>query len=254
MATVIDAAAGWMCTEGASLIADATSPGKGSVPDLHATIYVCEAHRIAAEATITAAGYRPDINPAPPAHRSNPWPCGHVTAFETAAAEALIRAAAEHGSKVTHYAKSSMGHALCGADYPRNIAVWKKADTTCPRCLGLLAAVTPPTSIRTGIQLAETDLGSVVTNLSIWEGRGDWSTFREKARQESGARALAQLGDVIEALTDWRDALSTALPAFAPAAEDDQADAEAVALTAEGPYRRHDDRGGRWAAHTRPEA
>ncbi len=128
-------------------------------------------------------------------------------------------------SIVTHYAKSSMGDALCGAQWPDGgITAWKD-DTTCPRCLALLAAIVPPTSIRTGIRRAETDLASVVTNLSVWEGRGGLATCGQ-ARQECGARALAQLGDVIEALTDWRDALSSALVAFAPRAEDVQADAE----------------------------
>jgi hypothetical protein len=92
MTTVIDTTAGWTCDTGASLIADATSPGRGRLPDLHAVIYVCEAHRADAEARIAAAGYRPDTNPAPPSHRWNPWPCGHITAYEAAAADGLAAA------------------------------------------------------------------------------------------------------------------------------------------------------------------
>jgi hypothetical protein len=90
--TVVDAHTGWTCPAGASLIADANSPGKGSLPDLNGVIYVCPDHRDDAEARITAAGYNPDVQPAPPGHRWDPWPCGHITAYSQAAADALTAA------------------------------------------------------------------------------------------------------------------------------------------------------------------
>jgi hypothetical protein len=80
---VVDGHAGWKCDTGASLISDANSPGKGALPDLNGVIYVCPDHRADAEARITAAGYDADTRPAPPGHKWNPWPCGHVTAYST---------------------------------------------------------------------------------------------------------------------------------------------------------------------------
>lgn len=89
MTTPIDMATGWSCTTGASLIAEACSPGTGSLPRLHAVIYVCQAHRADAEARITAAGYTPDVEDAPPSHRWDPWACGHITVYEEMAAARL---------------------------------------------------------------------------------------------------------------------------------------------------------------------
>lgn len=86
---VIDKHTGWTCETGASLLAAAESPGKGRLPDLNATIYVCADHQAEAEALITAAGYDAATEPAPPGHRWNPWPCGTVTAHSTEAADAL---------------------------------------------------------------------------------------------------------------------------------------------------------------------
>ncbi|MDX2973473.1 MULTISPECIES: hypothetical protein [Actinomycetes] len=86
---VIDKHTGWTCETGASLIASANSPGKGTLPDLNASIYVCADHRAEAEALITAAGYDPETDPAPPGHKWNPWPCGTITAHSTEAADAL---------------------------------------------------------------------------------------------------------------------------------------------------------------------
>ena len=93
-----DADAGWTCGAGASLIAEATSPGRGRLPHVHAVIYVCQAHRAAAEQRITAAGYRPGVDPAPASHHYDPWPCGHITAYETDAADRLTAAAASAAS------------------------------------------------------------------------------------------------------------------------------------------------------------
>lgn len=86
---VIDKHTGWTCETGASLLANANSPGNGSLPDLNAVIYVCADHQTDAEARITAAGYDADTEPAPPSHQWNPWPCGHITAYRTEAADAL---------------------------------------------------------------------------------------------------------------------------------------------------------------------
>jgi hypothetical protein len=45
---------------------------------------------------------------------------------------------AEGTLKRRHYAKSSMGDALCGAEYPDGMITAWEDDTTCPRCLYLL--------------------------------------------------------------------------------------------------------------------
>lgn len=93
-----DGHTGWTCDTGASLIADANSPGKGTLPDLNAVIYVCPDHRADAEDRITAAGYDADTNPAPPSHKWDPWPCGHVTAYN-ADALAGLSASGDGGEK-----------------------------------------------------------------------------------------------------------------------------------------------------------
>jgi hypothetical protein len=87
--TVVDTHTGWTCPEGASLISAAMTPGPGRLGTYHGCIYVCSEHRAAAEARITAAGYTPDVDPAPAGHRWNPWPCGHITAHSNAASHAL---------------------------------------------------------------------------------------------------------------------------------------------------------------------
>ncbi|MFJ6481174.1 hypothetical protein ACIQK6_13775 [Streptomyces sp. NPDC091682] len=84
-----DGHAGWECTAGASLHVEATTPGPGCLGTLHGVIYVCPEHRAAAEERVQAGGYGPEVNPAPPSHRWDPWPCGHVTAYKTAALTAL---------------------------------------------------------------------------------------------------------------------------------------------------------------------
>lgn len=78
---VADRHAGWDCIAGASLMANAESPGAGRIPNLHGVIYVCADHQADAEARITAAGYTPSVEDSPPGHRWDPWPCGHVTAY-----------------------------------------------------------------------------------------------------------------------------------------------------------------------------
>lgn len=78
---VTDGHAGWDCPNGASLLAAVTGPGRGTLPAHHGVIYVCPDHQAQAEARITAAGHQPDTDPAPPGHRSDPWPCGHITTY-----------------------------------------------------------------------------------------------------------------------------------------------------------------------------
>ncbi|MFE6461557.1 hypothetical protein ACFVP0_29365 [Streptomyces cinereoruber] len=78
---VNDSATGWDCPAGASRIAEAMTPGPGKLGTMHGVIYVCADHQEQAEAMITAAGYNPETRDAPPGHRWNPWPCGHVTAY-----------------------------------------------------------------------------------------------------------------------------------------------------------------------------
>ena len=97
--TPTDARADWACDAGASLIVQANGPEPGPFPRLHAVIYACEAHRGDAETRIIAAGYRPNAETAPPGHRWDPWPCGHITAYEAAAARALTDDAAPAGTE-----------------------------------------------------------------------------------------------------------------------------------------------------------
>ncbi|MEV4863229.1 hypothetical protein [Streptomyces ossamyceticus] len=84
-----DGHAGWACGAGASLLAGAETPGPGRLGTHHGVIYVCIGHQAAAEERIVGAGYEPRVDPAPPSHRWDPWPCGHVTAYSTAALAAL---------------------------------------------------------------------------------------------------------------------------------------------------------------------
>ncbi|PZT74507.1 MULTISPECIES: hypothetical protein [unclassified Streptomyces] len=84
-----DGHTGWECSGGASLIVEASAPGPGKLGTHHGVIYACAAHRAAAVERITGAGYEVDPRPAPPGHRWNPWPCGHVTAHDAASLAAL---------------------------------------------------------------------------------------------------------------------------------------------------------------------
>lgn len=84
-----DGHAGWECGAGASLLARAETWGPGRLGIHHGVIYVCTEHQAAAEERIGGAGYEPQVDPAPAGHRWDPWPCGHVTAFNPAALAAL---------------------------------------------------------------------------------------------------------------------------------------------------------------------
>ncbi|MFD5468868.1 hypothetical protein [Streptomyces sp. NPDC127105] len=84
-----DGHTGWECEAGAQWLVAAETPRPGRVATHHGTIYACATHRDAAVERITGAGYGADPRPAPPGHRWNPWPCGHVTAHDAAALAAL---------------------------------------------------------------------------------------------------------------------------------------------------------------------
>ncbi|MGA5486677.1 hypothetical protein ACPCK1_02750 [Streptomyces pseudogriseolus] len=89
-----DGHTGWDCGAGAQLLVSATTPGPGALGTHHGTIYACPVHQGAALQRITGAGYEADPQPAPPGHRWNPWPCGHVTAHDRDALTALTAAGA----------------------------------------------------------------------------------------------------------------------------------------------------------------
>lgn len=90
-ATVVtDARAGWTCDAGASLVASAMTPGPGRVGTLHAVIYVCPTHQSNADKRIAEMGWTPEVEPAPSGHRADPWPCGHITAYQADATAGRI--------------------------------------------------------------------------------------------------------------------------------------------------------------------
>ncbi|MCM8548940.1 hypothetical protein [Streptomyces sp. STCH 565 A] len=98
-----DGHTGWECHAGASLLVSASTPGPGALGTHHGTIYACTVHRAAAAVRIMGAGYEADPRPAPPGHRWNPWPCGHVTAYSKDALSALadepVAGAAQDGAQ-----------------------------------------------------------------------------------------------------------------------------------------------------------
>ncbi|MFJ9101162.1 hypothetical protein ACIRJM_22155 [Streptomyces sp. NPDC102405] len=87
----VDGHTGWECSAGASLIVEASTPGPGRLGTHHGVIYACADHRAAAVDRVTGAGYEVDPRPAPPRHRWNPWPCGHVTVHDVASLDALCQ-------------------------------------------------------------------------------------------------------------------------------------------------------------------
>jgi hypothetical protein len=87
--TVIDRHTEWACVAGATLIVEATTPGAGDLPSLHAVIYACALHQEEAAGRIATAGYSVSTRPAPPSHRWAAWPCGSITAYDTHTADAL---------------------------------------------------------------------------------------------------------------------------------------------------------------------
>ncbi|MFI8531762.1 hypothetical protein ACIGMX_16170 [Streptomyces aquilus] len=93
-----DGHAGWECAVGASLIVRAETPGPGRLGMHHGAIYTCTGHQSAAEERIAGGGYQPQTDPAPAGHRWDPWPCGHVTAYNSQALTVLQRSAGDPGT------------------------------------------------------------------------------------------------------------------------------------------------------------
>lgn len=98
----------------------------------------------------------------------------------------------------------------CGALAGSRIALFAE-DVTCPDCLGQMETEARRAAIRTGIERAERAVGTVVLDLSVWEGRGDWSALPDEQRREAGARGLAHLDAAIVALGERRAELHAAL-------------------------------------------
>lgn len=96
-------------------------------------------------------------------------------------------------------------------------------DVTCPKCIAQVAADTLRATLRTGVERAGGVVGSAVLDLSVWEGRGDWSALPDEQRRESAARGLAHLDEAIAALIERRAELRAALDVV-----DDQAPADAA--------------------------
>jgi hypothetical protein len=69
--------------------------------------------------------------------------------------------------------------ARCGAEGPTALTA---AAATCPDCRALVNV----TKIRTGVERAQGSIGSVVMDLSVWEGRGDWAALPADNRREDG--------------------------------------------------------------------
>jgi hypothetical protein len=95
-------------------------------------------------------------------------------------------------------------------------------DVTCPDCLEQMAAETLRADIRVALERAERTVGAAVLDLSVWEGRGDWSALPTEQRHDAARRGLEHLDEAIAALETQRARLRAAL-----GVDDDQADREA---------------------------
>jgi hypothetical protein len=73
--------------------------------------------------------------------------------------------------------------------------------------------MTDPTTIRRGIERAQTALGSAAFHASVWEGREGWAGHPVDARRRHGGQALEELGTVIDTLGDLQIALRAAMRA-----------------------------------------
>lgn len=99
--------------------------------------------------------------------------------------------------------------ARCGSNAGR-VALFAD-DVTCPTCLEQMTAHALRAELRTGIERAERIVGTVVLDLSVWEGRGDWSALPDEQRTEAATRGLARLDEAISALLERRGELREAL-------------------------------------------
>lgn len=109
----------------------------------------------------------------------------------------------EMNAPTKHYAKSSMGDALCGVDYdgPGRITAWKD-DTTCPRCLDLLAEAAAA-DIRNASAVPQAS--SIRVPLP---GSGFMVTYRSQGERERTLRlaeARQQIAHEGSALPTWQE-------------------------------------------------
>lgn len=141
-----DAHTGWKCDTGASLLADAMTPGPGKLGTMHGVIYVCPDHQASAEEQIGRAGYLPEVRDAPPGHKWDPWPCGHVTAYNEKALEALSRP----GQMVVTQNPDGSPHPPYNADWPELLQVEWVAGCAAVDT-GLRIDVKPASTIRTSV-------------------------------------------------------------------------------------------------------
>jgi hypothetical protein len=109
----------------------------------------------------------------------------------------------------------------CGAAGPTGLTA---REATCPECLALLGV----TAIRGEIERAGRSVGSVTLDLSVWEGRGDWSALPMDQRREAGGRGLVHLDESIAALEAQRGRLRAAL-GIEDQADEDNEDGPALA-------------------------
>lgn len=144
---VWDAHARWKCDTGSSLIAEAMTPGPGKLGTLHGVIYVCPVHRAAAEEQIGRAGYGPEVRDAPPGHKWDPWPCGHVTAYNE---KALAGLSTLEQMAVTRNEDGSHSPAY-DVTWPERLQVEWKAGCVALGT-GLRIDVKPASAIRTGVR------------------------------------------------------------------------------------------------------
>lgn len=107
--------------------------------------------------------------------------------------------------KGTDYADPS---ARCGG--AGRVALFAE-DVTCPDCIEQMAADTLRAELRAGVERAERTVSSAVLDLSVWEGRGDWSALPAEQRHEAAVRGLAHLDEAITALIERRGELRAAL-------------------------------------------
>jgi hypothetical protein len=92
----------------------------------------------------------------------------------------------------------------CGATGPTALVA---AEATCPACRALANI----TTIRTGVERAQRSVGTVVMDLCVWEGRGDWAALPADHRRASGLQGLEHLGEAITELEARRAELRAAL-------------------------------------------
>lgn len=81
------------------------------------------------------------------------------------------------------------------------------SEATCPACLALVNVAT----IRAAVERVQSSIGSVVLDLSVCEGRGDWAALPADNRREAGVQGLEHLDAAIVALKAQQAELRSAL-------------------------------------------